>query len=218
MYKFIVTVYAILLTALFPFKEFSNLCSDRVHDATELIDNVFGTNIKEREIEKQSEKTEPVSNHDAEVSSPEEEEPKYLPINTWATPETISMDRGDVLKYCDKITVPGISTLSVPNFPIILYMEDESQKIGIYSYVCNYVIVPAQFDDAFVENFNNSDGIVILSLNGKWGALSFDSTGSYEIRVPFQYQSLTPFRNGKTTALTFENEPIVLDANGRRIE
>ena len=74
-------------------------------------------------------------------------------------------------------------------------------KIGFISNSSDcYILIEPKFDDMYNENFYQSNNMILVSLNGKWGAI--DSSGetpySKQPIIPCEYSKMTPFRNGKS--------------------
>ena len=74
-------------------------------------------------------------------------------------------------------------------------------KIGFISNSSDcYILIEPKFDDMYNENFYQSNNMILVSLNGKWGAV--DSSGetpySKQPIIPCEYSKMTPFRNGKS--------------------
>lgn len=90
----------------------------------------------------------------------------------------------------------------------------QGAKIGFALNSSNLMVVtPAEFDDVYNENFYESNNLAIVKKNGKWGAYN---CSTFEIDIPCIYDKLSPFRNGKTTAI-LNGETFIIDVNGNRI-
>ena len=59
-----------------------------------------------------------------------------------------------------------------------------------------------------------SNNLAIVKKNGKWGAYN---CSTFEIDVPCIYDKLTPFRDGKSTAI-LNGETFTIDINGNRLD
>ena len=74
-------------------------------------------------------------------------------------------------------------------------------KIGFISNSSDcYILIEPKFDDLYNENFYLSDYMAIVAINGKWGAVntSLSTDVKKEPSIPCIYDSMTPFRNGKS--------------------
>lgn len=77
-------------------------------------------------------------------------------------------------------------------------------KIGFISNSSDcFIMIDPQFDDIYVENYNLSDNMILVSINGKWGAIdgSFETPLSLQPIIPCKYDKIEPFRNGKAKVI-----------------
>ena len=103
----------------------------------------------------------------------------------------------------------------VPSFGGHCVAFIQEGKIGFALNSSNLmVITPVQFDDVYNENFYRSNNLAIVKKNGKWGAYN---CSTFEIDVPCIYDKLTPFRDGKSTAI-LNGETFTIDINGNRLD
>lgn len=91
----------------------------------------------------------------------------------------------------------------------------QNGKIGFALNSSNLMVVtPVEFDDAYNENFYESNDLAIVKKDGKWGAYN---CSTFKVEVPCIYDKLTPFRNGKSTAI-LNGETFTIDTKGNRLD
>lgn len=91
----------------------------------------------------------------------------------------------------------------------------QNGKIGFALNSSNLmVITPVQFEDVYNEDFYESNNLAIVKKDGKWGAYN---CSTFEIDVPCIYDKLTPFRDGKSTAI-LNGETFTIDTKGNRLD
>lgn len=82
------------------------------------------------------------------------------------------------------------------------------------------VFYEPQFEDAYNDFPEYSKGMVVLKRDGKWGALNTNlneiNGGVADVTVPFIYDKLSKFRNGKATA-TLDGKSFTIDRMGRKV-
>ena len=93
----------------------------------------------------------------------------------------------------------GIEIIPSEGGKLIAFIENN--KIGFVLNRSDYVVmIEPKFDDLYNENFYLSDYMAIVAINGKWGAVntSLSTDVKKEPSIPCIYDSMTPFRNGKS--------------------
>lgn len=112
----------------------------------------------------------------------------------------------------------GVSIVPHEGGPVIIYEENGKYGVAINRSDALVMYRP-QFENVYNEDFYYSGCMVLLKKNGKWGAMNLDDTPGRKltITVPFIYDRLTPFRNGKSTA-TFNGETFTIDKFGKRLD
>ena len=128
-------------------------------------------------------------------------------------------------KYSSGLIEKGASILKDGIFIIpqgqrvVLFTIDN--KIGVAFNRSDLIVhYEPQFESAYNDYYEYSKGMVLLKKNGKWGALNTNLEeihgGVADVTVPFIYDRLTPFRDGKSTA-TLNGKTFVIDRMGRKI-
>ena len=93
----------------------------------------------------------------------------------------------------------GITILPSEGGRLIAFVQNN--KIGFVLNSSDYIImIEPMFDDIYNENFLVSNDMAIVSQNGKWGAVntSLRTDLKKEPSIPCIYDTMTPFRNGKS--------------------
>ena len=100
------------------------------------------------------------------------------------------------------------------NSLLVPYKVESTKKYGlcINSDILHFAFDPV-YDDIYIENFAKS-GMVLLKKDGKWGALNYDT---FEFTVPFKFDIIKPYRDGKANAV-LNGKSVVIDRNGNIVE
>lgn len=93
---------------------------------------------------------------------------------------------------------------------LVPYKVESTKKYGlcINSDILHFAFDPI-YDDIYIENFAKS-GMVLLKKDGKWGALNYDT---FEFTVPFRFDIIKPYRDGKANAV-LNGKSVVIDTKG----
>ena len=81
------------------------------------------------------------------------------------------------------------------------------------------VLIEPKFDNIYVENWYISDSMILVAINGKWGAVdsSLDTPISKQPIIPCIYDSMEPFRNGKSKVVK-NGRIFYIDIHGNEIK
>lgn len=71
------------------------------------------------------------------------------------------------------------------------------------------IFEPAIYEDIYIENYAIS-GMILLKKDGKWGAIGYDS---FTVDVPFIYDIIKPYKNGRAAAV-LNGKSVVIDTKG----
>lgn len=71
------------------------------------------------------------------------------------------------------------------------------------------IFEPAIYEDIYIENYAVS-GMILLKKDGKWGAIGYDS---FTVDVPFIYDIIKPYKNGRAAAV-LNGKSVVIDTKG----
>lgn len=71
------------------------------------------------------------------------------------------------------------------------------------------IFEPAIYEDIYIENYAIS-GMILLKKDGKWGAIGYDS---FIVDVPFIYDIIKPYKNGRAAAV-LNGKSVVIDTKG----
>jgi hypothetical protein len=93
----------------------------------------------------------------------------------------------------------GVKIIPSEGGRLVAFIQND--KIGFVLNSSDYIImIEPKFDDIYNENFLDSNEMAIVSLDGKFGAVntSLKTNLKNEPSIPCIYDSMTPFRNGKS--------------------
>lgn len=81
------------------------------------------------------------------------------------------------------------------------------------------VIIEPKFDDIYVEDWDESDRMILVAINGKWGAVdcSLNTSINKQPIIPCIYESMTPFRNGISKVLK-NGRSYFIDKHGNEVK
>lgn len=96
----------------------------------------------------------------------------------------------------------------------------ENGKIGFVLNQSNMpVIIEPIYDDIYNDNHIKSDFMILVSIDGKWGAIdgSLHSDLKNGPAVEIKYDNMEPFRNG-VSKVTYRGETFYINKKGDRID
>lgn len=81
------------------------------------------------------------------------------------------------------------------------------------------VIIEPKFDDLYMEDWDESDRMILVAINGKWGAVdcSLNTPIDKQPIIPCVYESMTPFRNGVSKVLK-NGRSYFIDKHGNEVK
>lgn len=120
--------------------------------------------------------------------------------------------------YSQSLLKEGYRLIPHKGGPFIGYKQNGKIGFAHNSSFLNKLIEP-MFDDIYVENWNKSDGMILVAINGKWGAV--DSTLETPIDkqpiIPCIYDTMKPFRKGKSKVVR-NGRTFFIDTRGNEIK
>ena len=150
----------------------------------------------------------------------ESEYDRWIEEKAKAETKEYKYHKSGIIQKGSSILREGLEVIPPEGGRVVLFKM--GGKIGVaFNRSDLFVLYEPQFEDAYNENFNKSGGMIILKRDGKWGALNTNDsrpgTGVADVSVPFIYDRLTPFRNGKSTA-TLNGKTFTIDTFGKRLD
>ena len=173
-----------------------------------------------KEISKDSEKATKKIAKSVEnaVDEAKSEYDKWIEEKSKAETEEFKHHKSGILRKGSSILREGLEVIPPEGGQVVLFRM--GGKIGVaFNRSDLFVLYEPQFEDAYNEDFSKSNGMVLLKRDGKWGALNTTArpgAGIADVTVPFVFDRLTPFRNGKSTA-TLNGKTFVIDTMGKKI-
>lgn len=120
------------------------------------------------------------------------------------------------LRKGDTILKDGVYVVPSEGGYYIGFIDLSVNKIGFVLNRSDYpVIVEPIYDDFYNQNFWISKRIIVKK-DGKWGALGAEFENLGDVLVPFIYDKMTPFKDGKSW-VTLNGESFYIDGFGKRL-
>lgn len=124
--------------------------------------------------------------------------------------EAQTLRRGDTILKDSVYVVPSEGGYYVG------FRDLRVDKIGFVFNSSDYpVVVEPIYEDFYNENFWVSKRIIVKK-DGKWGALGAELGQLGDVLVPFIYDKMTPFKDGKSW-VTLNGESFYIDGFGKRL-
>ena len=120
------------------------------------------------------------------------------------------------LKRGDSILKDDISIIPSEGGYLIGFRDHTVDKVGfVYSRSDLPVFIEPVYDTFYNENFWETDRIIVKK-DGKWGAISCVLGELGDIKVPFIYDFMKPFKGGKSL-VSLDGESFYIDIDGVRL-
>ena len=121
-----------------------------------------------------------------------------------------------VVRKGESVLKEGIMVIPSEGGRLVGYMDLTVGKIGfVFSRSDLPVYVEPVYDDFYNENFWETDRIIVKK-DGKWGAISCELKSLGDVKVPFIYDSMRPFKSGKSL-VSLGGESFYIDIDGARL-
>lgn len=120
------------------------------------------------------------------------------------------------VKRGDSILKDGIAIIPSEGGYLIGFRDYNANKIGfVFSRSDLPVFQEAIYDDFYNENFWKTERMIVKK-DGKWGALGTELGSLGNVMVPFLYDTMTPFKDGRAR-VSLSGESFYIDVDGNRL-
>lgn len=120
------------------------------------------------------------------------------------------------IKKGDSILKDDISIIPSEGGYLIGFRDWNVGKVGfVFNSSDLPVFVEPVYDTFYNENFWKTDRIIVEK-DGKWGAISCVLGCLGDVKVPFIYDSMEPFKDGKSW-VSLDGESFYIDIDGVRL-
>ena len=120
------------------------------------------------------------------------------------------------VKRGDSILKDGIAIIPSEGGYLIGFRDYNANKIGfVFSRSDLPVFQEAIYDDFYNENFWKTERMIVKK-DGKWGALGTELGSLGNVMVPFLYDTMTPFKDGRAR-VSLNGESFYIDVDGNRL-
>lgn len=153
------------------------------------------------------------------TQTPMSEYDRWIDKKSVSETEEYKHYKSGIIQKGSSILREGLEVIPPEGGQVVLFQM--GGKIGVaFNRSDLFVLYEPQFEDAYNEDFSKSNGMVLLKRDGKWGALNTTArpgAGIADVTVPFVFDKLTPFRNGRSTA-TLNGKTFTIDTFGKRLD